>query len=879
MKRCLIVDDQEENLYLLETILKGNGYEVDRAGNGAEALEKARRQPPDMVISDILMPVMDGYTLCREWKADNALKHIPFVFYTATYTETKDEEFALSLGADRFLIKPQEPDVLIRMIREVMDESYSARQVAARPLGEEMEIFRQHNEILFRKLEKKMSDLEAANRQLQSLEEKYRLSFAHATDVIFMIDADLVISGVSPCVERILGYRPEEFVGQPVSGLEAIMPPESFERAVSDVDLILRGDTIEGVIYRFIAKDGCIKHGEVSGSPIRSDGKIIGIVSIARDITERRRMEEKLQAAYAKRQELEFIIDRSPAVVWLWKAEPGWPVEYVSGNITSYGYVPSDFTGGRIAFASIVHPEDLQRVGTEVEQYTREGRSEFTQEYRIYMKSGEMRWIDDRTWVRRGPDGSITHFQGIAIDITDRKRAEETMLKSENRFRKLFEQMCSCAVIYEAVDDGEDFVIRDFNRAAERLEKIGREEVLGRRVTEVFPGVRDFGLFAVFQRVWNTGNPEDHKISLYKDHRIAGWRENHVFRLPSGEMVALYEDVTARKQADEALTVSEKKYRNILEDMDDAYFELDLKGNLVFFNEALVRKTGYTREELTGMNYRNFISPETSRLVLTVFSEIYKTGQAVRLFDYEVVMKDGQVRNYESWANLLFDEQDRPVGFRGMARDITSRKQAEMSLQKSLENLRKALQTTIQVLVVAVETRDPYTAGHQVRVADLARNIALEMGLPPDRIEGIRLAAVIHDIGKLYVPAEILTKPTRLRDIEFALIQEHAQKGYEILKDVESAWPLAQIVYQHHERMDGSGYPRNLKGDEIILEARILAVSDVVESMASHRPYRPTLGIEAALEEIERNRGTHYDKVVVDACLKLFREKGYHVVY
>ncbi|MFZ1980551.1 MAG: HD-GYP domain-containing protein, partial [Smithella sp.] len=191
--------------------------------------------------------------------------------------------------------------------------------------------------------------------------------------------------------------------------------------------------------------------------------------------------------------------------------------------------------------------------------------------------------------------------------------------------------------------------------------------------------------------------------------------------------------------------------------------------------------------------------------------------------------------------------------------------------------LRKAVGTTIGVLVSALEIRDPYTAGHQKRVADLARAIATEMEFPYDIIEGIRMAGSIHDIGKLSIPAEILTKPTKLTKIEFSLIKEHPQSGYEMLKDVESLWPLAQIVYQHHERMDGSGYPRNLKGDEILLDARIMAVADVVEAMASHRPYRPALGINAALEEIQMHRGILYDADVADACLRLFREKGYQL--
>ena len=178
----------------------------------------------------------------------------------------------------------------------------------------------------------------------------------------------------------------------------------------------------------------------------------------------------------------------------------------------------------------------------------------------------------------------------------------------------------------------------------------------------------------------------------------------------------------------------------------------------------------------------------------------------------------------------------------------------------------------------ALEARDPYTTGHQTRSADLATAIAGEMGLPPDKIEGLRMAGIIHDIGKLAVPTEILTKPTKLTTIEFSLIMEHCRRGYEMLKDIESPWPLAQVVHQHHERMDGSGYPRNLKGENILLEARILAVADVVEAMASHRPYRASLGIDSALGEIEKNKGILYDNAVADACLKLFREKGYQLI-
>jgi putative nucleotidyltransferase with HDIG domain len=226
----------------------------------------------------------------------------------------------------------------------------------------------------------------------------------------------------------------------------------------------------------------------------------------------------------------------------------------------------------------------------------------------------------------------------------------------------------------------------------------------------------------------------------------------------------------------------------------------------------------------------------------------------------------------------LLDETGEIIKWFGTCTDIDKIKHTEEQLQDTLESLRKSFGTTIQVMVSAVETRDPYTSGHKIRATNIARAIATEMGLSEDIIEAIRMAGPIHDIGKLSVPAEILSKPGRLTDIEFSLIKEHARKGFEMLKDVESPWPLAEIIYQHHERMDGSGYPRGLKGDEILIEARIMAVADVVESMASHRPYRAALGINVALEDIEKNKGTLYDTDVADACLKLFREKGFQLV-
>ena len=196
-------------------------------------------------------------------------------------------------------------------------------------------------------------------------------------------------------------------------------------------------------------------------------------------------------------------------------------------------------------------------------------------------------------------------------------------------------------------------------------------------------------------------------------------------------------------------------------------------------------------------------------------------------------------------------------------------------LEHTLEKLAKALEGTIDAMSLTIEMRDLYTAGHQRRVASLAVAIAEEMRLPSDKVEGLRMAGIIHDIGKIAMPAEILTKPARLTKTEFQLIKEHPRVGFDILKKIEFPWPVAQIILQHHERLDGTGYPDGLNGDAILLEARILAVADVVEALSSHRPYRPGLGVEKALEEIRRGRGIRYDLQVVDACLRLFKERRF----
>ena len=240
------------------------------------------------------------------------------------------------------------------------------------------------------------------------------------------------------------------------------------------------------------------------------------------------------------------------------------------------------------------------------------------------------------------------------------------------------------------------------------------------------------------------------------------------------------------------------------------------------------------------------------------------------LLEMSIVRKDGTEVPIElTGASTTYRGKRTIVAY---IRDITERR-------LSFEKLRRPLQGTIQAMAATVESRDPYTAGHQRRVTNIACAIAKEMGLSDDWIEGLYMAGMVHDIGKIYIPAEILSKPGSLNEIEFSMIKMHSQAGFDILKNIEFPWPVAQAVLQHHERLDGSGYPSGLLGDEIILEARIITVADVVEAISSHRPYRPAIGIDKALDEISGKRGILYDPKVVDTCLKLIKEKRLELNY
>ncbi len=613
------------------------------------------------------------------------------------------------------------------------------------------------------------------------------------------------------------------------------------------------------------------------------------------------------------------------------------------------------------------------------------------------------RWYRCINKAIRWSNGKLVRYE-MAIDIHDHKRALSALEESERRYRTLAE---SAKDIIFIVD--QSGLLQYVNPHGAAMFKTDPCRLVGKTLRELFPSEAEKEQMLSIKKVIDSGR----SFSVDRKFSFPGgemWLDTQMVPIfsPDGEAVSVMgisRDITGRKQAEAALKDGEEKYRTILETIEDGYYEVDLKGNLTFFNEALSRIHESSRDEMMGMGNRQYTDPENAKKLYEAFNQVYRTGEPSKATDYEVITKSGERKSLETSVSLMKDSSGRIIGFRGIARDITKlrraqralqkseerfrivaestndfifeqnlitgqiewfgnaieklrdllgeiphttraykklihpqdqdrvitmfrrrirsrepfreeyrligkggkiisllsqgiclldengkrykwigalsditdRKRAEKELTESMEKLHKAMGGIIKAMTMTVENRDPYTAGHQQRVSHLARSIAQEMWLSKDQIEAIRLAASVHDLGKISVPAEILSKPIQLSDTEFSLIKVHPQTSYNILKDIDFPWPLAQIVLQHHERMDGSGYPAGLKEDEILIEAKVLMVADVVEAIASHRPYRPAYGIDVALDEIEKKKGLLYDSKTVEACLRLFREKGFEL--
>ncbi|MGA2782858.1 MAG: PAS domain S-box protein, partial [Smithella sp.] len=879
--RVLMVEDSEDDVLLIIRELKKGGHNplYERVETAAAMKKALKEKQWDIILCDYKMPKFSGPSAITALKETNI--DIPLIIVSGAMSEEAAVE-SMRLGAHDYIMKGNLSRLCPAIDRELKEVEVRNKQ--------------KHVE-----------------KDLKESENKYRLSFENVTDVVYTIDNDLNISSVSPSVERVLGYKPQDFIGQPVFNLGNILTPESFEQAIVDISSVLKGETISATIYQFIAKDGTIKYGEVSGSPLMRKGKIIGIISVARDISDRKLVEEALRESekslraqyngnpiptytwqkqgdefilkdfnnsakiftigqrnsflgkqasemYKNRQEIlgnlkkcfdekriiriesisehfmpdkfvvitfvfvppdlvmvhmEDITERKKmeeALQWseekyrniLENIEDGYYEIDLAGNLTFFndslrritGYTKEELMG--MNYRQYEDKKSLKKVIQTYNKVYKTGEPIEGFDRQIIRKDGTKRYVEVSVSLQKESSGKPIGFRGIARDVTERKQAEAALQESEEKYRTILETIQEG---YFEVDLTGNFTF--FNDSLSRILGYSREEMLGLNDQQYADKENAKKLFQAFNKVYKTGeSTEGFDWQVIRKDGTKRYVEASVSLRkdssgkPNG-FRGIARDITERKQAEDALRESEKKYRTILEDIEDVYFEVDIKGIITFVNPSSCKMSGYSEEELIGMSFKKISAPDGIEMVTQYFGEIFLTDKTGKPFLWNLVKKNGELGFFEIIVSLIRNKQGKSIGFRGIGRDITERKQTEEKLLLTLASLRKAFGTTIQVMVSAVELRDPYTSGHQTRSADLARAIATEMGLSQDQIDGIRLAGSIHDIGKLSVPAEILSKPTKLTDLEFTLIKEHSRVGYEMLKDVESPWPLAQIVYQH----------------------------------------------------------------------------------
>jgi PAS domain S-box-containing protein/putative nucleotidyltransferase with HDIG domain len=708
-----------------------------------------------------------------------------------------------------------------------------------------------------------ITERKKAEEALRESEEKYRTVVENALEVI-LVAQDGMVKFVNHLARnpfsKMTGYSMQELFSSPF--LDFIHP--------EDRDMVgerylrrLRGDVAQsGYTFRLVARDGSIKWVQADAVLVDWEGKP-ALLNFLSDITERKRAEEALRESEERFRSL-----YENATIGLYRTAP-------DGRI---------FLANRALVKMLGHSsfEDLSTINLET--------SGFAPSYsrRQFIKSieneGEVRGLES-AWTRkdgsiihvresaravRDGEGNILHYDGTVEDITERKRAEESLKENEAKLQAIFNTVGTGIIII----DRDTLIIIEANQAAMEMTGLPKKRIIGQICHSlVCPAqagkcpVKDLG---------QSVDSSERKLIHADGHLKDILKSVYPITIKGKDCyVESFIDITERKRAGEALLQAEENFRRSLDESPLGIRVVSVEGETLYANRAILDIYGYDDiEELRS-------TPVKKRYTPASYAE-YQIRKKMRMkgedcpseYEISIIRKTGERRRLQVLRKeVLWNGRKQ---FQSIYRDITETKKLEEKLRESLSGMEKAFSGIIQVLSTISEKRDPYTAGHQTRVADLTRAIAQDMGLPPERVEAVRLAGTIHDIGKVSVPAEILSKPARLTKVEFDMVKSHAQVGYDILRDVDFAWPLAGMVLQHHERMDGSGYPKGLKGEAILLEARILAVADVVEAMASHRPYRPALGIKAALEEIEKNSGILYDSAVVSTCLGLFREKGFN---
>jgi PAS domain S-box-containing protein/putative nucleotidyltransferase with HDIG domain len=744
---------------------------------------------------------------------------------------------------------------------------------------EALDLFRVHQSVLVRR-EGRWEVIESleqvkSEKALRETGRSYQHLFDSTLDGIEVIDAATGrILIANQAAASIFGFAsPEQMVG--LDPLE-YMPVEDRERVASLVaEAMFEKDLHEVMQLKALRTDGREIWISAMGVRTQYEGRLAGLISI-RDVTEQRKAESALGES---QRDLQAVFD---------SVREGIAVFDLAGRLLRVnkrilevgGYSPDELTGKSFDQLSMFGADDITKMAT-VFAPVLAGMDSPPLELEVQTKSGQKLVLEARVAPLKKNDevvGSIA----VVIDITERKQAQEEIQKREQEFRALAGNASDVVARFDR--DKRHLYI---NRAVERLVGISRDEFIGKTNGEL-------GAPEELVRFWEDAGEAVFRSREEKtiEYRMATVHGHGHFEArmtpefaPNGSVESILvvsRDITDRKHAEDALRESEKRYRLLAENVSDVIWVTDANLRPTYVSPSVWRLTGYSPEESMSRGLNDALDASSASKVQEILAKLIGADQELREsaelrhpVELELCRKDGSSIWVDTTATIIRDGEGHPVQFLGVLRDVSERKRAEEQVQQSCQKLEKTLEGTIQAIRVMVDTRDRYTAGHQLRVTELACAIAEAMGLSKELVQAVHVAGLLHDVGKILLPTEILTKPGRLNDIEFAMIRTHPKAGYNILKSIEFPWPIAKMVLQHHERMDGSGYPDRVGGEEILMEARILAVADVVEAMSSHRPYRPALGLDTALDEVVKNSGVLYDPLVVDACVRVFRENAF----
>ena len=827
----LAVDDRPDNLFVLEQVVGTYLPEIEMiTAESAEAgLVLAAAAGIDGALIDVQMPGINGIEMCRRLKADPRTAPIHVILVTAHGATSELKAQGLEAGADDFIAKPIDNVELAAKLR-VMLRLRAAEQALRREQDH---------------LEKAVQERTQA---LGDAESRYRTLFQSAGDAIFINDLEGRLLEVNDEACRRLGYTREELLRLKITDM--VTPEHAARRTQILEQLRAAGHLMFETEH--LTRDGHRIPIECSSRIIDFQGRP-AVFSIARDINER----QAAAAALRRSEERNRTILRT-AMDGFWRVDlQGRLLEVNEAYCRMSGYREEELLGMSISDLEVIEtPADIT---AHMQKIILQGEERFETRHR--RKNGSIFEVEISVQYKSLEKDQMFVF---IRDITERQGAVAALRESEERFRVVFEKAPIGIMHYDQTS-----TVTECN--AKFVEIIGAPK-------EKFIG---------FNMIRQLRDEQMRKAVIASLDGQVGFYEGNYSSVTAGKLtpvraiyqpifspeglisggITIFEDITERQRA-----VSELKLKeNLLDSASDSIFLHDLEGNFLYMNEAAYITRWYAKEELLSLGAWALATPEAAVYQDDIRRELWANGELI--FESEHRRKDGSIIPVEIFARVLIVEGQEMI--LSIARDITERHRAEEALKESLARTTEVQDGTIEALAALSEARDPYTAGHQRRVTRLACAVARELGLPADRVAGLRVIGLLHDMGKISVPAEILSKPGKLSDTEFAIIKSHAQAGYEIVKEIRFPWPVAEVILQHHERLDGSGYPQGLQGDEIVLDAKILAVADVVEAMASHRPYRPAWGIELALEEIAQKKGVLYDPEVVDACLKLFAEKGF----